>query len=45
MRAVRSFEKLRKRREEKFQREQAMGERKFADEVAQRKPEKNIHKV
>jgi len=37
MRAVKSLEQLRKRREEKFQREQATGEQKFADEVAQRK--------
>jgi flagellar export protein FliJ len=37
MRAVKSLEQLRKRRVEKFQREQAMEEQKFADEVAQRK--------
>jgi flagellar biosynthesis chaperone FliJ len=34
---VKCLEQLRKRREEKFQREQAMGEQKFADEVARRK--------
>jgi flagellar biosynthesis chaperone FliJ len=36
MRAVKFLEQLRKRREQKFQREQALGDQKFANEVAQR---------
>jgi hypothetical protein len=34
MRAVKFLEQLRKRREQKFQREQALGDQKFANEVA-----------